>query len=310
MSDLRYTDTNAADDSAGRVFGLEGNLYLPVVGGFVAGVLLFAGLGFVGTGYPLAGIVAGIPITGSLVWVLGFRQGKPSGYDRDRLDQALGGANFTRSSEPKTHTKSHADAPEGRLIEGMLVFGSPERGGVVAKGFRLEPPDLRGASFEQLNAFQDRVRALLALVSPGRRLQIQWWPDSDYRQALLAYHSRTQEVSDPTIRAVRNERFTRYWPRTLDGSLRREHLAAFLSIEVDAYAGNVRGHDGLQHHYAGLRLPAALPEPQPCPAHGGGGGRVVRSHAYPARELLARRRRRPKRRRVLPRWALPRGARP
>jgi hypothetical protein len=40
MSDLRFTDTNAADDSAGRVFGLEGNLYLPVVGGFVAGVLL------------------------------------------------------------------------------------------------------------------------------------------------------------------------------------------------------------------------------------------------------------------------------
>jgi type IV secretion system protein TrbE len=70
----------------------------------------------------------------------------------------------------------------------MLVFGSPERGGLVAKGFRLEPPDLRGASFEQLNAFQDRVRALLALVAPGRRLQIQWWPDSDYRQALLAYH--------------------------------------------------------------------------------------------------------------------------
>ena len=69
MSDLRFTDTNAADDSAGRVFGLEGNLYLPVVGGFVAGVLLFAGLGFAGTGYPLAGMVAGIPIAGSLVWV-------------------------------------------------------------------------------------------------------------------------------------------------------------------------------------------------------------------------------------------------
>jgi hypothetical protein len=51
----------------------------------------------------------------------------------------------------------------------MLVFGSPERGGLVAKGFRLEPPDLRGASFEQLNAFQDRGRALLALTSLGYR---------------------------------------------------------------------------------------------------------------------------------------------
>lgn len=180
MNELRFTDTNAADDSAGRVFGLDGNLYLPVVFGLVAGVLLFAGLGFVGTGYPLAGAAAIIPIGGSLVWVLGLRHGKPAGYDRDRLDDLLGGADFTRESEPITHTKAHAAAPEGRMVEGMLVFGSPERGGVVAKGFRLEPPDLRGASFEQLNAFQDRVRALLALVSPGRRLQIQWWPDSDY----------------------------------------------------------------------------------------------------------------------------------
>ena len=54
MNELRFTDTNAADDSAGRVFGLDGNLYLPVVSGLVAGVVLFAGLGFIGTAYPLA----------------------------------------------------------------------------------------------------------------------------------------------------------------------------------------------------------------------------------------------------------------
>ncbi len=69
MHELRFTDTNAADDSAGRAFGLDGNLYLPVVGGGVAGVVLFAGLGFVGTGYPVAGAVAAIPMIGSLVWV-------------------------------------------------------------------------------------------------------------------------------------------------------------------------------------------------------------------------------------------------
>ena len=250
MHELRFTDTNAADDSAGRAFGLDGNLYLPVVGGGVAGVVLFAGLGFVGIGYPVAGAVAVIPIIGSLVWVLGFRQGKPAGYDRDKLDDLLGGADFTRDGESITHTKAHAAAPDGRMVAGMLVFGSPERGGLAAKGFRLEPPDLRGASFEQLNAFQDRVRALLALASPGRRLQIQWWPDSDYRQALLAYHARTQEVKDPTIRAVRNERFSRYWPRTLNGTLRREHLAVFLSIEIEASAGTVHSKEGLREHYA------------------------------------------------------------
>ena len=171
MHELRFTDTNAADDSVGRAFGLDGNLYLPVVGGGVAGVVLFAGLGFVGIGYPVAGAVAVIPIIGSLVWVLGFRQGKPAGYDRDKLDDLLGGADFTRDGESITHTKAHAGAPDGRMVAGMMVFGSPERGGLAAKGFRLEPPDLRGASFEQLNAFQDRVRALLALASPaGQRV--------------------------------------------------------------------------------------------------------------------------------------------
>jgi len=252
MSDLRFTDTNAADDSAGRVFGLDGNLYLPVVFGLVTGVLLFAGLGLAGAGNAVGGAVAAIPVGLSLVWVLGLRQGKPAGYDRDKLDQLLGGADFTKEASSITHTKTHATAPDGRFVEGMLVFGSPERGGVVAKGFRLEPPDLRGASFERLNAFQDQVRALLALVSPGRRLQVQWWPDSDYRQALLDYHARTQEVTDPVVRAVRNGRFARYWPRILNGGLRREHLAVFLSIEVDAYAGNFRTTGSLGDHYGAV----------------------------------------------------------
>ena len=31
MNELRLTDTNAADDSAGSVWGLDGNLFMPVV---------------------------------------------------------------------------------------------------------------------------------------------------------------------------------------------------------------------------------------------------------------------------------------
>jgi hypothetical protein len=46
MNDLRFTDTNAADDSAGRAFGLDGNLYLPVAAAALGAVGLFAGLTF------------------------------------------------------------------------------------------------------------------------------------------------------------------------------------------------------------------------------------------------------------------------
>ncbi|NOT95213.1 MAG: hypothetical protein HOP00_02730 [Nitrospira sp.] len=133
-----------------------------------------------------------------------------------------------------------------------MLFGSPERGGMAAKGYRLEPPDLRGASITRLNAFQDQMRAMLALVGPGRRVQFQWSCDSDYRAELLRYHERTQTATHPEIRRVRNERFTRFWQRMAARQLRRERLTLFLSIEITAYAGNARLRDGLEGHYEAL----------------------------------------------------------
>ncbi len=253
MSELRYTDTNAADDSAGRVFGLEGNLYLPVVIAAAASVGLFALLGFfVPAGWTVAGIVGAVPLVATLAWTLLLRHGKPAGYGRDKVDEWLSGAHFTRATAGETLGKSHAGPPEGRFVNGLLLFGSPESGGVVAKGFWLEPPDLRGASFERLNAFQDQVRGLLALVGPGRRLQFQWSSDADYRAELLRYHEQTQGVADPVIRRVRNERFTRYWQRMLGRDLRRERLALFLSIEISASTGILKTREGLRDHYAAL----------------------------------------------------------
>lgn len=251
MSDLRYTETNAADDSGGRAFGLEGNLYLPLVGATVAGIAVFATLTLLGSGLRLAGATALSPLCLSLVWVLGFRRGRPSGYDRDKIERMAGGGDFSRTGAAITHTKSHAKAPEGRFVGDMLVYGSPETGGLAAKGFRLEPPDLRGASVTRLNAFQDQIRALLALATAGRRLQIQWWADSDYRDALLGYHNQTQAVADPVVRGARNGRFSRYWPRMQAGNLRREHLVVFLSIEIDSSAGKL-GSSSLEAKYGAV----------------------------------------------------------
>lgn len=234
MPDLRFTETNSGDDSTGRAFGLDGNLYLPVVAAVVTAMAIFAGLHYSGAGTVVAGVAAALPVGATAGWIILLKHRKPSGYDRDLVDGLLGGANFSRHHASKTHTSEHPAAPEGRFVDDLLVFGSMERGSLVARGFVLEPPDLRGASFARLNAFQDQIRTLLALVTPGRRLQVQWWPDSDYRKALLAYHERTQKVEQPAARAARNERFARYWPRVQSGQLRREHLAVFLSIEIGA----------------------------------------------------------------------------
>jgi hypothetical protein len=145
--------------------------------------------------------------------------------------------------------KPHDRPPNGILADGLMLYGSLERGAIVAKGFSIESADWRGASFARLNAFQDQLRALLALATSGRRLQFQWACDADYRSELQQYHEATQPITDAAVRRVRNERFTRYWQRMQARELRRERLALFLSIEITQYAGNVRTRGGLRIHY-------------------------------------------------------------
>lgn len=93
--DLRLTDTNSADDAAGRVFGLDGNLYLPVVIAGTGGIAGFALLGFVfEVSFVAAGVVAALPFALSVAWAVLLRRGKPAGYDRDLWDQLTGGGDF------------------------------------------------------------------------------------------------------------------------------------------------------------------------------------------------------------------------
>jgi len=148
--------------------------------------------------------------------------------------------------------KCHAEAPNGVFCEGMILYGFPEKGAIAAKGFWITPPDVRGASVERLHTLQTQIRALLALLAPRHRLQVQWSCDSDYRQELTSYHAATEGVTNPAVRKTRNERFTRYWQAMQNRALRRERLALYLSIEISEYSGNVKTRQGLQNHYATL----------------------------------------------------------
>jgi hypothetical protein len=96
MSDLRITDTNSGDDTEGSAFGLTGNLYLPLVLAGVAAPVAGIFLHFV-VRVPalISGVVAVVPVALAACWVFGLRQGKPAGYDRDRVEEWLGGGSFT-----------------------------------------------------------------------------------------------------------------------------------------------------------------------------------------------------------------------
>lgn len=94
-AELRLTDTNAASDSAGKTWGLEGNLFWWVVGGLGVGIAVFfvmvvafkAGL-FLSFG------VAALPVLVCLSYILLLRQGKPPGYDRDVIERFASGSGF------------------------------------------------------------------------------------------------------------------------------------------------------------------------------------------------------------------------
>lgn len=97
MNELRHTDTNAADDSAGRAFGLDGNLYLVVVGAVLGALGLYAVLALLLRVPTLfAGTVAIVPPIVVALWIVLLRHGKPAGYDRDWFDHILGRGDFTR----------------------------------------------------------------------------------------------------------------------------------------------------------------------------------------------------------------------
>ena len=92
---LRLTETNSADDSKGRTWGLEGNLFWYMTGGCFASVmtllLLFSAMRL---SFMASLVIAAIPLMITIVYVYGFRQGKPPGYDVDCLDNCLNGSGF------------------------------------------------------------------------------------------------------------------------------------------------------------------------------------------------------------------------
>ena len=95
MNELRLTDTNAADDSAGSVWGLDGNLFMPVVAAAALSIgvilILFSLFHVV---WWLSFPLGAVPFVGTLTYVLLLKQGKPPGYDRDLFELWITGHGF------------------------------------------------------------------------------------------------------------------------------------------------------------------------------------------------------------------------
>jgi hypothetical protein len=95
MNQLRLTDTNAADDSAGSVWGLDGNLFMPVVASAALsiGVVLIL-FSFLHVAWWISFPLGAVPFGTTLTYILLFKQGKPPGYDRDLFELWITGRGF------------------------------------------------------------------------------------------------------------------------------------------------------------------------------------------------------------------------
>ena len=93
---LRFSDTNAADDSGGSVWGLDGNLFLPVVISAMAsiGVLIVLFAAF-HVHWLISALIGAIPFSVTLAYVLLLKQGKPPAYDLDLFDLWINGHGFS-----------------------------------------------------------------------------------------------------------------------------------------------------------------------------------------------------------------------
>ena len=94
-TDLRLTDTNAASDSKGRTWGLEGGLFWWLVGGVGAAIMVFFVLLVMAKSSLTAALGgAALPLALCLAYIFGLRQGKPPGYDRDFFERLMGVRGF------------------------------------------------------------------------------------------------------------------------------------------------------------------------------------------------------------------------
>jgi hypothetical protein len=99
-TDLRLTDTNAASDSKGKTWGLEGGLFWWFVGGLGAGIMLFFVLLVpMKASFLNSFVVALLPIALCLAYIFGLRQGKPPGYDRDMFERLFTGSGFAPEAQ-------------------------------------------------------------------------------------------------------------------------------------------------------------------------------------------------------------------
>ena len=104
MAELRITDTNSANDSRGRAFGLEGNDFVYVLVALVAAMGLYVVCTAVLHFGVLPALVLAAPVSGlPAAWVVFLRHNKPAGYASDWFEQCVNREGWSLAGGSQPH---------------------------------------------------------------------------------------------------------------------------------------------------------------------------------------------------------------
>ena len=253
-------NTNAGDDSEGLFAGCieYKNLYILLAGLAVTLVITLTLWHNRSVGPLKCFGVGSLPFLVTLLWVFGFRQGKPKAHDRDLVQTAVTGNSWQASKSRASHPiddhcpqkpRFSQSAPNGWFCNDLIVWNSIGKGGFTSKGYTFDVPAQSQASPAVRNSLYAAIRRFLHTLDEQTRAQFCWSVDSDYKAELTAYHQKTAETGNEWSRHVRTERYNRYFQAMVEGRLRRERLIVYISRPITIDPPATLSGKKLSDHY-------------------------------------------------------------
>ena len=230
-SSPRITPSHAAEESEGRLFGVATHSLLWVTPALAIALGLFVMLAkrmslVEAASRSLLPALIGVIVLGF------FQRGQPFGFFRDLVENVItGGSSPVRSSSRGSRSPLFNTFPDGYVSDGLLVFGGLS--GQVARGYWIQTPDLRNASFSVRNRVHDTWATMLRLIPENWSLQIREFDDDrGFAPRLMEYAERTSGITNLAVRKLRNANFVWLWSLLEKGQLRQRRLCLFVGYRI------------------------------------------------------------------------------
>jgi len=105
---MKTIDTQAGDDSEGKMWGLEGSSLFIVIGGVAIGVIVTVAAFSYWSCPPMMALGYGtLPAILGIIYVFTLRERRPKSFDKDLLETLICGRSWTHDQQPSHLCKSH-----------------------------------------------------------------------------------------------------------------------------------------------------------------------------------------------------------